>query len=163
MNAEKNKVVSFHYSVADESGEVVDSSRERGEPLVVLLGHGNIIPGLENALEGRAVGETFSVSVPPEQAYGARNPDAIQRVPKKYFQQADRLQPGMVTALGLKDGGHRVVTVVKVGMTAVDVDLNHPMAGQTLKFDVEVTEVRDASDEERSHGHAHGPGGHDHA
>ncbi|MEO8671594.1 MAG: peptidylprolyl isomerase [Tahibacter sp.] len=162
MKAEKNKVVSFHYTVADESGETVDSSREKGTPLSILLGHGNVIPGLEAALEGRAAGDSFDVTVNPEQAYGPRNDNMQQRVPKKYFQQGNKLKKGDVTVLALKDGGQRVVTVVKVGMTAVDVDLNHPLAGQALKFDVEVTDVRDGSEEEVAHGHVHGEGGHQH-
>jgi FKBP-type peptidyl-prolyl cis-trans isomerase SlyD len=162
MNAEKNKVVSFHYSVTGEDGEVVDSSRERGEPLSVLLGHGNIIPGLDKALDGRAAGDIFTVDVAPEEAYGQRNADAKQRVPKKYFQGAQKLKAGDVTVLSLKEGGHRVVTVLKVGMTAVDVDLNHPLAGQKLTFDVEVTDVREPEAVELQHGHAHGKGGHAH-
>lgn len=162
MNAEKNKVVSFHYTVTGEDGEVVDSSRERGEPLSVLLGHGNIIPGLEKALDGRAAGDMFTVEIPAEDAYGARNPDAKQRVPKKYFQGAQKLKAGDVTVLSLKEGGHRVVTVIKVGMTAVDVDLNHPLAGQKLTFDVEVTGIREPEPVELQHGHAHGKGGHEH-
>lgn len=90
MNAEKNKVVSFHYTVTGEDGEVVDNSRDRGQPLSVLLGHGNIIPGLERALEGRAVGDKFDVEVEPADAYGQRNPDAKQRVPRKYFRARTR-------------------------------------------------------------------------
>jgi FKBP-type peptidyl-prolyl cis-trans isomerase SlyD len=163
MNAEKNKVVSFHYTVTGEDGEIVDNSRERGEPMAVLLGHGNIIAGLEKALEGRAVGDRFDVEVEPEEAYGLRNPDSKQRVPKKYFQGAQKLKAGDVTVLGLKQGGQRIVTVVKVGMTAIDVDLNHPLAGQKLKFDVELTGVRDAEPVELQHRHAHGSGGHAHA
>lgn len=163
MNAEKNKVVSFHYTVTGEDGGTVDNSHDRGEPLAVLLGHGNIIPGLEKALEGRAVGDKFEVEIAPEEAYGARNPEAKQRVPKKYFQGAQKLKVGDVTVLGLKEGGQRVVTVLKVGMTAIDVDLNHPLAGQKLTFDVEVTGVRDAEPVELQHRHAHGSGGHSHA
>ncbi len=162
MKVEQNKVVSFHYSVSDDTGTVVDSSRERGEPLTVLMGHGNIIPGLEKALQSRESGDAFQVAVPPEEAYGLRHADAIQRVPKKYFQGAARLAPGDVTVLHTKEGGQRVVTVHKVGMTTIDVDLNHPMAGKTLSFDVEITAIRDASEEEMQHGHVHGPGGHSH-
>lgn len=162
MNAEKNKVVSFHYTVKGEDGEVVDSSHERGEALAVLLGHGSIIPGLEKALDGRAAGDTFSVQIAPEEAYGPRNADARQRVPKKYFQGGNKLKAGDVTVLSLKEGGQRIVTVVKVGMTAIDVDLNHPLAGQTLTFDVEVIGVREPEPVELQHGHAHGAGGHQH-
>lgn len=162
MIAENNKVVSFHYTVTGEDGETVDSSRVRAEPLSILLGHGNIIPGLEKELIGKTVGDKFETTVAPEEAYGARDENARQRVPKKYFSGANKLKVGDVTVLGLKQGGQRMVTVVKVGMTAIDVDLNHPLAGQTLKFEVEVTGVRDAEEVEIQHRHAHGAGGHQH-
>jgi len=162
MQIETNKVVAFHYSVTDDAGVEVDSSRPRGEPLFVLMGGGNIIPGLEKALLGHSEGDRFSLSIPPQDAYGERQEGLIQRVPKKYFQHGDRLKPGMTTVLQLREGGERVVTVAKVGMTTIDVDLNHPLAGVTLNFDVEVTTVRDATPEELEHGHAHGPGGHHH-
>jgi FKBP-type peptidyl-prolyl cis-trans isomerase SlyD len=161
MNAEKNKVVSFHYTVFGEDGDIVDSSRER-EAVSILLGHGNVVPGVEKALYGHAAGDIFDVLVEPEDAYGPRQPDSKQRVPKKYFEGGDKLKAGDTTVLSLKGGGHRVVTVLKVGMTAIDVDLNHPMAGKKLKFDIEVTAVRDALPEEIQHGHAHGPGGSGH-
>ncbi|ANB17016.1 FKBP-type peptidyl-prolyl cis-trans isomerase [Dokdonella koreensis] len=157
MQVDKNKVVSFHYSVGAD-GEPVDSSRDRGQPLEVLIGHGGIIPGLENALAGRAVGDRFQVSVPPAEAYGERQEGSIQRVPKKYFQNVQQLRPGSVTALGLREGGHRQVTVVKVGTTVIDVDVNHPLAGRTLDFDIEITAIRDATPEEIAHRHVHGPG-----
>jgi FKBP-type peptidyl-prolyl cis-trans isomerase SlyD len=160
MQAEKDRVVSFHYHLTDASGEAIDSSRER-EPLVILFGHGSIIPGLEQAIAGHAAGDRFDVVVPPEQAYGARREDFTQRVAKKYFQDADRLKPGMMTVLNTKDG-YRQVSVLKVGSSVVDVDLNHPMAGKTLHFAIEVVEVRDATTEELEHGHVHGPGGHHH-
>jgi FKBP-type peptidyl-prolyl cis-trans isomerase SlyD len=159
MNAEKDKIVSFHYTLTDESGEVVDSSRERGVPLSVLLGRGNVIAAMDKALVGKTVGDKFDVVAPPEEAYGPRSDDAKQRVPKKYFQNGAKLKAGDVTVLSLKQGGHRVVTVLKVGMTAIDVDLNHPLAGKTLKFDVEVTAVREPDASELEHGHAHGDGG----
>ncbi|MDC8011842.1 FKBP-type peptidyl-prolyl cis-trans isomerase [Tahibacter soli] len=159
MIAEKDKIVSFHYSLTDESGEVVDSSQTRGVPLSVLLGHGNIIPAMDKALVGKTAGDKFEVVAAPDEAYGPRNDDAKQRVPKKYFQNGAKLKAGDVTVLALKQGGQRVVTVLKVGMTAIDVDLNHPLAGQTLKFDVEVVSVRDPDESELAHGHAHGDGG----
>ena len=160
MKAEKNAVVTFHYKLTDDAGAEIDSSSER-EPLAILFGHGAIIPGLEQALEGHEAGDRFDVVVAPEQAYGLRRDDFTQRVPKKYFQDGDRLQPGMSTVLNTKDG-HRSVTVLKVGSSVIDVDLNHPMAGKTLHFAIEIVEVRAASDEEREHGHVHGAGGHHH-
>jgi FKBP-type peptidyl-prolyl cis-trans isomerase SlyD len=160
MQAEKDKVVTFHYQLTDDSGAEVDSSHER-EPLSILFGHGAIIPGLETAIAGHAAGDRFDVVVPPEQAYGLRRENYTQRVPKKYFRDADHLQPGMNTVLKTENG-HRSVTVVKVGSSVVDVDLNHPMAGKTLNFAIEVVDVRDSTQEEREHGHVHGPGGHHH-
>ncbi|HEY0178915.1 MAG TPA: peptidylprolyl isomerase [Dokdonella sp.] len=162
MNVEANKVVSFHYRVSDGGETPVDSSHERGEPLTVLIGHHNIIPGLEAALLGHAVGDRFEVEVPPAEAYGERRADFVQRVPKKYFEHPDALQPGTSTVLQTRESGPRVVVVVKVGSSVIDVDLNHPLAGKTLKFDVEITDVRDATPEEIAHGHVHGPGAHAH-
>lgn len=157
MKAGKDTVVSLHYTLTVD-GEKVESSLDRNEPLWVLLGHGQLIPGLEAALEGREAGESFQVEVPPVDAYGERQEGQIQRVPKKYFQQPAKLKPGMATVLSLKQGGQRVVVVHKVGMTSVDVDLNHPMAGKSLAFDVAVEAVREGTAEEVEHGHAHPPG-----
>lgn len=162
MNVEANKVVSFHYSVSDGSDTPVDSSHERGEPLTVLIGHGNIIPGLENALLGHAVGDRFEVSVAPADGYGERRANFTQRVPKKYFQDSNSLRPGMSTMLHTKESGARMAVVLKVGSSVIDVDLNHPLAGKTLAFDVEITDIRDATPEEIAHRHAHGAGGHEH-
>ena len=161
MKASKDKVVSFHYVLSSEGAEV-ESSRTQDQPLQVLLGRGQLIPGMEQALQDREQGETFAVDVAPEDGYGVRREDLTQRVSKKYFHQAARLKPGMTTVLHLKEGGQRAVTVQKVGMTTIDVDLNHPLAGKALHFEIEVLDVREASDEELAHGHAHGPGGHEH-
>jgi len=160
MQAEKDKVVTFHYQLTDDSGAEIDSSHTR-EPLAILFGHGAIIPGLETAIAGHVAGDRFNVVIPPEEAYGARREDYTQRVPKKYFRAGDRLMPGMSTVLRTEDG-HRSVTVVKVGSSVIDVDLNHPMAGKTLTFAVEIVDVREPSEEEVAHGHVHGPGGHHH-
>jgi FKBP-type peptidyl-prolyl cis-trans isomerase SlyD len=157
MQAEKDKVVSFHYRVSEEPGSEVENSHER-DPMVFLFGHGNIIPGLEQAMVGRAPGDRFEAVVAPEQAYGLRREDFVQRVPKKYFRDGEHLKPGMATVLNTRDG-QRSVTVVKVGSSVIDVDLNHPLAGKTLRFEVEITDVRDALEEEIAHGHAHGPDG----
>jgi FKBP-type peptidyl-prolyl cis-trans isomerase SlyD len=164
MKIEKNHVVRFHYTVSEAAAaaagaEPMESSRE-GEPLAILVGHGNIIPGLEKAMEGREAGESFSVDVAAADAYGERREGLGQRVPKKHF-GAQKLQPGMQVVLST-NFGPRAVTIEKVGMSVVDVDLNHPMAGKDLHFDVEIVDVREASDEEREHGHVHGDGGHHH-
>jgi FKBP-type peptidyl-prolyl cis-trans isomerase SlyD len=157
MKAGKDKVVSLHYTLTVD-GEKVESSHDRSEALWILLGHGQMIPGLETALEGHEAGETLQVEIAPVDGYGEREEGQIQRVSKKYFQQAARLKPGMSAVLSLKEGGQRVVTVHKVGMSTIDVDLNHPMAGKVLNFDVAINEVRDGSEEEIKHGHAHPPG-----
>ena len=158
MKAGKDKVIAIHYSLTVD-GEKVESSHDRDEQLWVLLGHGQLIPGLEAALEGHEAGESLQVEVAAADGYGERQEGQIQRMSKKYFPQANRLKPGMVTVLKLKDGGQRAVTVHKVGMSAIDVDLNHPMAGKALHFDVVINDVRDATEEELQHGHAHPPGG----
>jgi FKBP-type peptidyl-prolyl cis-trans isomerase SlyD len=161
MKVEENKIVVFHYTVS-EGGEKVESSHDRGEPLAFLVGKGSLIPGLEKALMGREANEKFSVDVAPSEAYGERRDDFTQRVPKKYFRDPDHLKPGQLEVLSVSGGGQRQVTVMKVGSSVVDVDLNHPLAGKTLTFDVEIVDVRDATAEELAHGHAHGPAGHGH-
>jgi len=160
MNITKHSVVSFHYTLKNTQGQQLESSRE-GDALTYLHGSGNIIKGLEQAMEGKSQGDSFEVTVQPSEAYGERQPGNIQRVPTKHFRNAKALQPGQVLGLQTKQGPVQV-TVLKVGRFNVDVDANHPLAGQTLTFDVEVTEVREASDEEKAHGHVHGPGGHHH-
>lgn len=162
MKIEQDKVVSFHYTLTGESGDTLDSSRQRGEPMQYLHGASNIIPGLEKAMEGKAAGDAFEVVVPPGEAYGERREANVQRVAlKKLGVEARQLQPGMILNLQTNQGPAQV-TVLKVGRFNVDVDANHPLAGQSLNFDVEIVEIRDATDEEREHGHAHGPGGHQH-
>lgn len=161
MKIENNSVVRFHYAVSEPGQPVLESSRDAGEPLSILIGQHNIIPGLESAMLGREAGETFAATVAPEQAYGERRDGLTQRVAKKYVPDGDRVRPGMQVMLQTSNGP-RVVTVQKVGTTVVDVDLNHPMAGKTLTFDVEIIAVRAASEEELAHGHVHGEGGHAH-
>ena len=160
MNIEDKKVVSFHYTLRDEHGEQLESSRE-GDPMTYLHGAGNIIPGLEKAMVGKVAGDQFETSVEPAEAYGERDENGVQRIPAKHFKQAGRLEPGQVVVLQTRQGP-RQVRVVKVGRFNVDIDTNHPMAGLSLTFDVEVTDVRDATAEEVTHGHVHGPGGVDH-
>ncbi|MGB0133558.1 FKBP-type peptidyl-prolyl cis-trans isomerase [Dokdonella sp.] len=159
MQVAKDSVVSLHYTLHADDGLKIESSRDGGEPVHILIGHGGIIPGLEKALIGHAAGDQFQVDVEPQEAYGERQEDNIQRVPKKYFKEAARLRPGMTATLSMKDGGQRSVTVRKIGSSVVDVDLNHPLAGHKLRFDVEITAVREATAEEISHRHVHGPGG----
>ncbi|MEF3082911.1 peptidylprolyl isomerase [Luteimonas sp. SMYT11W] len=159
MKIEKDRVVRFHYSVAEAGQEPVETSRDR-EPLAILFGHGNIIPGLEKAMDGREAGETFKADVTAADAYGERRDGMTQRVPKKHFGD-QKLAPGMQVVLNTSFGP-RAVTIEKIGMSVVDVDLNHPMAGKDLQFDIEIVDVREASAEEVEHGHVHGDGGHQH-
>lgn len=160
MNIANDCVVQFHYTLKDETGAEIESTRN-GRPMAYLHGHRNIIPGLEQALAGKAAGDKLTVTVPPEQAYGERQEDRVQRVSLKHLQGAKVWKPGMVALIHTQQGPIHV-TVVKVGRFNADVDLNHPMAGKTLTFDVEVVDVRAATPEEVAHGHVHGEGGHHH-
>jgi FKBP-type peptidyl-prolyl cis-trans isomerase SlyD len=159
MKIENDRVVHFHYTVSEQGQEPLETSEGR-DPLAILIGHGNIIPGLEKAMEGREAGEKFEVDVAAADAYGVRQDGLTQRVPKKYFKDT-RLEPGMQAVLPT-NFGPRAVTIQKVGMSVVDVDLNHPMAGKDLHFAIEIVEVREASAEEIEHKHVHGEGGHHH-
>ena len=160
MTIKKNKVVSFHYSLTNEAGEVVDSSRER-KPMTYFHGATNIVPGLEKALEGRSEGDQFQVTVAAAEGYGERDENKIQRISTKHFRNPKKIKPGQMLVLKTRQGPIQVL-VLKVGRFNLDVDANHPLAGQTLTFDVEVTGIRDATKEEIAHGHAHGDGGVEH-
>jgi len=160
MIAEKNKVVTFHYTLKNAAGEQMETSRDK-EPMSYLHGANNIIKGLEKAMEGHAAKDEFSVTVEPEEAYGVRNEKNIQRVPLKRLKGIGRITPGQVLNLQTNKGPVQV-TVLKVGRFNVDVDGNHPLAGKALTFEVEITDIRDASEEELTHRHVHGPGGHQH-
>lgn len=158
MTISENKAVAIHYTVTDETGNQLDSSAG-GEPLVFLFGHGALIPGLEAALTGKTAGESFSTTVAPADAYGERHDQLVQAVPKAMFD-------GMDVAVGMRfraagpDGREQPVIIVDVTDDEVVVDGNHPLAGFTLRFDVDVVLVRDATDEELAHGHVHGIDGH---
>lgn len=158
MDIERNKVVTFHYTLSHETGEQIESSEDRGQPAAYLHGRNNILPGLEAELAGRKAGDELKVAVPPELGYGLRVDDAVKRVPIKHLVRPGKLEPGRVVAVSTTSGQRRA-TVMKVGRFNVDVDFNHPLAGKTLVFDVKIVDVRDATDEEIAHGHAHGPGG----
>ena len=160
MHIAKHKVVSINYTLTDQTNTVLDSSAG-GDPLVYIHGSGHIIPGLENALNGKVVGDALKVTVPPQEAYGLRDEVLKQTVPR------DRFEPGADIHVGMRfqsptDDGVEIVTVTHLDDQSVTVDANHPLAGMTLNFDVEVLAVRDASAEELSHGHVHGAGGHHH-
>lgn len=159
MQIAQDKVVVMHYVLRNDAGEVLDKS-EPGEPLAYLHGNGNLIPGLEEALEGKSAGDKLSVAVPAEKAYGTHDPQLIQSVPRRAFEGAD-VKPGMRFHAQTPEGP-RAVVVTRVQGDMVTIDGNHPLAGQNLNFEVVIDAVRDPSDEELEHGHVHGPGGHHH-
>lgn len=161
MQVGKDKVVAIDYTLTNNQGQVIDSSQGR-DPLAYLHGKGNIIPGLEKQLEGKSVGDNVKAVVKPEEGYGNHDPRMVQQVPKAAFKGVPEIKPGMQFQAQGPGGQVRLVTVTKVDGDNVTVDANHPLAGQTLNFDVTIKEVRDASAEELSHGHVHGPGGHQH-
>jgi FKBP-type peptidyl-prolyl cis-trans isomerase SlyD len=155
-----DKVVSFHYALRDSEGTVNESSAG-ASPVVYLHGRNNIVPGLETQMVGKRSGDKFTATVAPEQAYGLRNENAVQRVPLKHLATRGPIEPGQLVVVNTREGG-RQARVLKVGHFNVDLDLNHPLAGKTLTFDIEIVDVRAATEEELAHGHAHGPHGHDH-
>lgn len=154
MQIAKDKVVAIDYTLKDDDGSVLDTS-EGKQPLAYLHGNGNIIPGLEKALEGKSAGEELSVRIEPAEAYGERRDELTQVVPREMFQGVDNLEVGMQFQAGGGDGSGQIVTIAAIEDEQVTVDANHPMAGVALNFDVKVVEVRNATDEEVEHGHAH--------
>lgn len=153
-------VAYFHYTLTNDAGEVLDTSGGR-EPLPYLHGKGNIVPGLEKALAGKKVGDKLEVVLPPEEGYGPRIDSLVQVVPKSSFEGMPNLEPGMQFQAESNMGPVSVI-VTQVEGNNVTVDGNHPLAGETLHFAVEITQVRDATVEEVMHGHVHGAGGHHH-
>lgn len=160
MKVEKDRVVVFHYDMVDQTSGYMESTRT-GDPVSVLYGHGSAVPGVEAGLAGREAGDSFEITVTPDQGYGKRHPAAVERISKKYVITPKRLVAGGA-ALVETTTGRQNVTVVKVGSKFIDVDTNHPMAGHTLSFSIEIVDVREADPEEIAHGHVHGPAGHDH-
>ncbi|GAB1255903.1 peptidylprolyl isomerase [Aurantivibrio plasticivorans] len=165
---EKNSVVGFHYKMcrvdADGThGEWLETSLD-GDPVYYLHGHGNLIPGMEKAMLGRCVGDDLKITVTPEEGYGLRRENAVQRVPIKHLHlnnKKQKLRPGQIVSVQT-DQGVRNMVVVKSGKFNVDVDMNHPLAGLTLYYEVSIESVRAGEAEEIAHGHVHGPGGHQH-
>jgi FKBP-type peptidyl-prolyl cis-trans isomerase SlyD len=155
-----DRVVTIHYTLKDDGGAVLDSSAG-GEPLAYIQGHGNLVSGLEKALEGKQGGNTLAVVVAPADGYCKRDEALIQRVPKRSLQGAGDIKKGMQFQTRTEDG-MRLFTVTAVIGDMVTLDGNHPLADQTLHFDVEVVSVREATTEELEHGHVHGAGGHHH-
>jgi FKBP-type peptidyl-prolyl cis-trans isomerase SlyD len=157
----ENSVVTMHYELKDSEGEILDSSKDQ-EPLVYLHGAGNIIVGLEEQLVGKVVGDNVAAIVSPEKGYGMPVEALVQTVPKEAFgEEIDKVEVGMRFQAETEQGPVPVV-VTAMDDTMVTVDGNHPLAGKELHFDVSIAEIREASAEEVEHGHAHGPGGHQH-
>lgn len=162
MRITQNKVVQMHYTLTDENGQTIDSSIGH-EPMAYIQGIGNVVPGLEDALEGKAKGDKFQVIISPEDAYGMRNEEMVQQVSKSGFnaEGEEELVPGMQVQIETNNGPS-IAMVTKIEGEDVTLDLNHPLAGVTLNFDIEVVDVRASTNEEIDHGHVHGPGGHHH-
>ncbi len=160
MDITADRVVTIHYTLKDDSGTVLDSSAG-GEPLAYIQGHGNLVSGLEKALEGKQGGHKMAVSIAPADAYGIHDDALIQRVPRRALQGSGEIRKGMQFQ-ARTDDGMRMFTVTAIVGDMVTLDGNHPLADKTLHFDVEVVSVREASPEELEHGHVHGAGGHHH-
>lgn len=160
MQIDNGTVVSFLYTLSDTAGSTIETNRD-GDPAVYLHGAKNVVPKLEAAFAGKTAGDHFELTLTPLDAYGERRDNAIERVPAKYLKHAGKLTAGLAVQLNTKEGV-TLVTVVKVGKFSVDVDTNHPLAGQALNYAIDIVDVRAATDEEKAHGHAHGVGGHQH-
>jgi len=155
-----NKVVTLSYTLRDDEGELIDQSQE-GSPLLYLHGARNIVPGLEERLEGAAEGETIQATVPPEKGYGKRIGESHE-VPRRLFPTDAELAAGMQVVAHDDQGRQIPFFIIAIGEETVTIDPNHPLAGETLHFEVTVESLRDATEEEIEHGHPHGPEGHHH-
>lgn len=160
MSITQDQVVSIHYTLRDDAGEVIDASAA-GAPLAYLHGHGNLIPGLERKLTGKSAGDRLQVKIAARDGYGEYDSALVQRVPRRALKGVPNLNVGMrLQTQGVH--GARAVTVTQVVGDMVTLDGNHPLAGKNLNFEVEIAAVREATAEELTHGHVHGPGGHHH-
>ena len=161
MQIANNSVVSIEYTLKDDEGNILDTS-EGHDALSYLHGAGNIIPGLENALTGKTLGDELSVTVGPEEGYGERIEQLTQVVSREIFESIDKIEVGMQFQGQSGDEQPMIITITGIEGDNVTIDGNHPLAGVNLNFEIKVVEVRDATAEELEHGHVHGPGGHDH-
>ena len=157
----KDTVVTFHYTLTDKGGQVLDSS-QGSDPLVYLHGYSQIVPGLENALVGKAAGSAFKVEVAPSEGYGERNEQMVITLPRTQGNLPEDIAVGFVVELVSPEGDEIPARVVKLTDEDITLDANHPLAGEVLFFDIQLTDVRAATKEEIDHGHVHGPGGHHH-
>lgn len=158
MTITKDSAVFFNYTLTDDQGNTLDQSPE-GQPMGYLHGHNNIIPGLEKQLEGKTAGNKLVAVVEPAEAYGEYHEEAIQQVPREHFQGVDAIEVGMQFQAQAENGQAMLVRVKEVSEDTVTIDANHPLAGKQLSFDVEIADVREATEEELAHGHIHGDGG----
>jgi FKBP-type peptidyl-prolyl cis-trans isomerase SlyD len=156
MAIAQDSVVTIHYTLKDDAGEIIDSSVD-AEPLPYLHGHGNLVPGLERELEGKNVGDKINVTVQPQDGYGDYDKKLVQKVPRRALQGISNIRVGLRLQMQTPEGPRTVVVTQLMG-DMVTLDGNHPLAGKALNFEVEVTDVRAATEEELSHGHVHGPG-----
>ncbi len=154
MQITDKMIVSIHYTLTNNNGDVIDTSKDDA-PLSYLHGAGNIVPGLEAALLGKTVGESLQVTVQPEDAYGERQDEMIQTVPREMFQGVEDIQPGMQFQADAPDGSVQMIVVSAVADDEITVDANHPLAGEILNFDVSIEAVREPTAEELDHGHVH--------
>jgi FKBP-type peptidyl-prolyl cis-trans isomerase SlyD len=160
MAITQDSVVTLHYTLKDDAGEVIDSSSS-GEPLAYLHGHGNLVPGLERELSGKNPGDKLSVKISPADGYGEFDQALVQKVPRRALKGIKSLNVGM-RLHAQTEQGPQAVTVTQIQGDMVTLDGNHPLAGKNLNFDIEITDVREATQEELEHGHVHGPGDHHH-
>ena len=160
MTIKQDSVVTMHYTLKDDAGSVIDRSSE-GQPLTYLHGRGNLIPGLERELQGKKAGDKLNVTIAPAEGYGDYDEKLVQQIPRRSLKGISKVTPGMQLRAQTAHGS-RTVTVTKVTGDLVSLDGNHPLAGKNLNFEVEITDVREATEEELAHGHVHGPGGHSH-
>lgn len=160
MNITENAVVQMHYKLTNKEGQLLDTSEGR-EPLTYMHGKQMLIPGLENQLNGKEVGNKFVAEVPATEAYGTKSPDMIHVVPKGNFKGDGELAEGLQIQIDT-DQGTQMAVITKVEGEDVTIDMNHPLAGMDLSFDVEIVDVREATKEEIEHGHVHGEGGVEH-
>ncbi len=161
MSLELNKVISFNYVLKDEEGTVLDST-ENKTPLTFLSGSNQILPKLEEALDGMLIGGKKNVKIDAANAYGEYDEKAVQNLKKEQFPPEAKLEEGMRYVANSPDGGQIPFVITEVKEEDITADFNHPLAGKDLEFDVELVDVRDATAEEMQHGHVHGPGGHHH-
>lgn len=154
----EGKVVVFHYTLTNETGEQIETSKDK-QPLPYLHGANNIVPGLEKEMEGKEPGDSFEATIPPAEGYGQREEPGPQKVDRGEFPEDVELYEGMQFT-GEAEGGQLIpLWITDIEGDQISVDHNHPLAGETLNFEVEIVDVRNATDEEIEHGHAHGVDG----